>query len=74
MPRSSGKYPKRRRIVPSMRAPFHVIVPRSGTSTLRIIRIVVVLPAPFGPSKPNVAPAGMAKVTPRTAATAPKLR
>ena len=34
--------------------------------------IVVVLPAPFGPRKPNTSPAATSKLTPRTASTSPK--
>src|ERR1700681_941985 len=40
----------------------------------RIIRIVVVLPAPLGPSRPNVVPAGTVKETSRTATTSPNDR
>src|SRR5262252_598379 len=32
--------------------------PASGAVMFMIMRIVVVLPAPFGPSKPNIAPLG----------------
>src|ERR1043166_5727721 len=37
-----------------------------------IIRIVVVLPAPFGPMKPYSAPVGMARSRSMTALVAPK--
>ena len=35
------------------------------------MRIVVVLPAPFGPSRPNASPSSMPKVMPRTASKPP---
>ena len=37
------------------------------------IRIVVVLPAPFEPQKPNIAPGATAKPTPSSTRLAPKL-
>ena len=33
--------------------------------------MMVVLPAPFGPSKPRTEPVSAAKLTPRTASTPP---
>ena len=43
--------------------PFHSIVPSSGSSTPKMIRINVVLPAPFGPSRPITLPAGTSRST-----------
>ena len=42
-----------------------------GASNAEIILSVVVLPAPFGPSSPVMAPSGAVKETSRTAAMAP---
>src|SRR5215218_5290505 len=47
---------------PSTRA-----VPEVGISSVISILIVVVLPAPFGPSRPNSSPFSISKLTPRTA-------
>jgi hypothetical protein len=38
----------------------------------RSILIVVVLPAPFGPTKPQIEPLGMARSTPSTTVRSPK--
>jgi hypothetical protein len=38
----------------------------------RSILIVVVLPAPFGPTNPQTAPPGMARLTPSTTVRSPK--
>lgn len=46
--------------------------PELGVETAEIMRIVLVLPAPFGPKKPKLSPRSIAKLTPRTAATSPK--
>ncbi len=43
--------------------------PRRARTSVAIIRSVVVLPAPFGPSRPVVSPSAAAKDTPRTAST-----
>jgi hypothetical protein len=45
--------------------------PVSGGSSVIIVRIVVVFPAPFGPSKPNTSPCSSANVTSSTARTSP---
>jgi len=45
--------------------------PRSGASTPSTIRIVVVLPAPLGPTKPNSWPGSTEKDTPSSATTSP---
>jgi hypothetical protein len=44
-----------------------LIVPAVGRTRLQIILIVVVLPAPFGPSSPITCPAGTVSVTSFTA-------
>src|ERR687894_804635 len=49
---------------PSTRA-----VPDVGVRSVISILIVVVLPAPFGPSRPNSSPRRTVKLTPRTAST-----
>jgi hypothetical protein len=46
-------------------------VPASGASSPRIIRIVAVLPAPFGPTKPVTCPAETENDTPSTARVEP---
>src|SRR5579864_4104014 len=43
--------------------------PESGGSKVTRILIVVVLPAPLGPSRPNISPDVMSKLTPSTATT-----
>src|SRR5438874_6603105 len=47
--------------------------PESGNRIAMIIRIVVVLPAPFGPMNPYKAPRGMARSRSVTAFVAPKV-
>src|SRR5579859_4724262 len=47
-------------------------VPLVGASRPRMTRIVVLLPAPFGPRKPVTWPGRTAKLSPSTAVTAPK--
>src|SRR5882724_11199510 len=47
-------------------------VPTVGESRPSITRIVVVLPAPFGPRKPVTFPGWTAKLSPSTAVTGPK--
>src|ERR1700722_12968088 len=47
------------------------ICPALGSSTPRIMLIVVVLPAPFGPSRPTISPGATWKLTPSTARTSP---
>src|SRR5687767_1150966 len=49
------------------------MVPESGTVMLTIIRIVVVLPAPFGPRSPNTLPARTVRLSSLTAVNSPKL-
>ena len=46
-------------------------VPPDGGETQPIIRIVDVLPAPFGPRKPNASPRSTSKSTPSTATSSP---
>src|SRR5829696_3740509 len=45
------------------------IVPASGVMSAASMRSVVVLPAPFGPSRPVMRPFGASKLTSRTAWT-----
>ena len=46
-------------------------VPAVGGDTQPIIRIVELLPAPFGPRKPNASPRCTSKSTPSTAVRSP---
>src|SRR5947209_6573659 len=46
--------------------------PAVGFASVQSMLIVVVLPAPFGPRKPNTSPGATSKSTPRTALTSPK--
>jgi len=48
-----------------------VTAPLSGSSRPRIIRIVVVFPAPFGPRKPVTTPGRTVNVKPETAVVDP---
>src|SRR5215211_2193867 len=52
--------------------PATVAVPPVGVARVQSMLMVVVLPAPLGPRKPNTSPAATSKVTPRTASTWPK--
>ena len=45
----------------------HPAVPLVGSVSVVIIRTVVVLPAPLGPSSPSTVPCGTTKLTPSTA-------
>ena len=47
-------------------------VPAVGRVSVVIIRTVVVLPAPLGPSRPSTEPSGTTKDTPSTATVSPK--
>src|SRR4051812_39032035 len=47
-------------------------VPPVGGETQPIMRIVELLPAPFGPRKPNASPRWTSKSTPSTAVSSPK--
>ena len=51
--------------------PATVAVPDVGESRVPSIRIVVVLPAPFGPKRPKTSPSAISNETPRTASTPP---
>ena len=51
--------------------PLTVTVPAVGRSRPRIIRMVVVLPAPFGPRKPVIFPGSTRKDRPSTAVVPP---
>src|ERR1700751_1696370 len=46
--------------------------PEVGLASVHSMLIVVVLPAPLGPRKPNTSPVATSKLTPRTACTSPK--
>ncbi len=48
--------------------------PEVGISSVISILIVVVLPAPFGPSRPKSSPSAISKLTPRTASTSSERR
>ena len=52
-------------------SPSNVARPASGRSSASIIRIVVDLPAPFGPTKPVTAPGRTEKLRSSTATAAP---
>src|SRR5215207_8285132 len=58
-----------RSVAPALRCgcPISAIEPLSGAMMLRIMRIVVVLPAPLGPRSPYTAPRGTASDRSRTA-------
>src|SRR5450755_701300 len=58
----------RRTSSPATRAP-----PAVGLARVHSMLMVVVLPAPLGPRKPNTSPVATSKFTPRTARTSPKL-
>src|SRR2546429_5794986 len=58
----------RRTSYPATRA-----VPLVGCVRVVIIRTVVVLPAPLGPSRPSTVAGGTAKLTPSTAVLSPNL-
>ena len=47
--------------------PNTVALPSAGLSSVVSMRIVVVLPAPFGPSSPKVSPGSMRRLTRSTA-------
>ncbi len=52
--------------------PKTVTEPAVGSERPRIMSIVVVLPAPFGPRKATISPGRMSRSIPRTAWTEPK--
>src|SRR6476469_9526682 len=52
-------------------APSSSTVPAVGRDSARSMRIIVVLPEPFGPSTPSTAPTGTSRSTPATATVAP---
>src|SRR5580692_26167 len=55
-----------------MSSPFSVAVPLVGFSSVASMRSVVVLPAPFGPRRPNTSPARTSKLTSSTASRVPR--
>ena len=64
----------RRRAASGSRAtstPATRAVPEVIESSVVSMRIVVDLPAPFGPRKPKISPASTRRSTPRTASTTP---
>ena len=54
-----------------MSMPKTVIVPESGLTKPSMHSSVVVLPAPLGPSNPNISPSRTLKDTPSTAVKSP---
>ena len=52
--------------------PNTIAMPPAGLSNVVSMRIVVVLPAPFGPRSPNVSPAEICRLTRSTATCCPK--
>jgi hypothetical protein len=54
--------------------PSTLALPPLGTSRVISILMMVVLPAPLGPSRPNSSPSAIAKLTPRTASTSSACR
>ena len=59
------------RMASSMGLPSHRTAPASADRTPRTMRIAVVLPAPFGPTKPNTWPGETENVSPSRATTSP---
>ena len=53
--------------------PITSTVPASGDSSVQMIRRVVVLPAPFGPSSPKISPGLASKETPRSTLFVPSV-
>src|SRR3990172_3899519 len=56
-----------------MDMPATTTSPASGSRRPATMEIEVVLPAPFGPRRPNVSPSSIVKPTPPTAVISPKL-
>lgn len=52
-------------------SPSTVILPASGRTMPRTIRAIVLLPAPFGPSRPKHSPGATANDSPLTAILSP---
>src|SRR5208337_4463288 len=70
-------YPMLRRTSTGWRAisnPYTLAAPALGGSIVVSIFIVVVLPAPFGPSRPKIEPAATLKDSSLTAVNDPKRR
>ncbi len=61
----------RERASSSIRRPKTSTVPTSGPRMSSIIRMVVVFPAPFGPSRPYMDPRGTIRSRSRTATVSP---
>ena len=51
--------------------PFRLTLPASGEIMPTVMRKVVVLPAPLGPSRPTISPASTWKPTPSTTVRSP---
>src|SRR5580693_7994062 len=67
--------PMTRRTLPASATtscPATVALPRSGRSSVVRTRTVVVLPAPFGPSRPRISPAATCRSSPSRACVLPK--
>src|SRR5690625_2690962 len=67
-------YPKERRACPSSTAPSKETVPPCAPSTPKMMRIVVVFPAPLPPTKPVSLPRSTLKVTSLSTWWSPKYR
>ena len=55
----------------SIGVPSSVTSPPSRASSPQTIEMVVVFPAPLGPSRPYVSPSWISRLTPRTASMVP---
>src|SRR5690242_21942446 len=64
-------YPKRNRSASRTGCRSQSTSPESGSTSPKIARIVVVLPAPFGPRKPSIRPRSTEKEQPSSARTSP---
>ena len=64
-------YPNRSRTSASIALPSQRTSPASGVARPKMQRIVVVLPAPFGPRKPTSRPRAASNEAPSSAVTAP---
>jgi hypothetical protein len=65
--RNDGEHAARQDRIPATSTPRTRAIPAVGTTRVVRMPIVVVLPAPFGPSKPNTSPGGTWKSTSSTA-------
>ena len=68
-------YPNRFRVRLVTGPPSHHVSPDSGSTSPKIARMVVVLPAPFGPRNPSILPRSTVRVTaPQLLSTRPLSR